>query len=370
MNRKIDDNVYYNNIYWGSFDLVSKHINKTISDDENKVWYLDFYNYSKKRTFKKALILNCGNGRVEREILSQIPLFEECVGIDISKKFIKKCKEEAKKNNLNFRYYQMDINKSELPEDSFDLVINHAALHHISHLKKVLLGIYSKMTKDSFFVNYDYVGPHRNQYPYKDYSTFWQTNKSLPTRYQKKLSYAHLPTMLATDYSEAIHSELILTEMANFFNFKKHKKFGGTIAYNLLYDNINLLKDQHTRAGNKAIKQIIDEDVRFTSETGISYFDYFVCTKKHSINQNAVKKGVKLEIERENIAKKNGGIYYENTLLQDVFLRLSDLEYELKVRKQIEKFSIAATLIFFVKKLLPKPLKSFLKNILKYLRLR
>src|SRR4029078_2762564 len=136
--------------------------------------------------------------------------FQEVVGVDYLQPLIDEAQKEADAQKLPFRYYQMDINTVAFPESGFDLVVNHAGCHHIAYLDRVLRAVNNIMTDDGYFINYDYVGPHRNQYSFHQWNEIILLNRSLPEELQNELAYPHLPTMLATDPTEAIHSELIL----------------------------------------------------------------------------------------------------------------------------------------------------------------
>ena len=60
-----NSNIYYNGIFWNDFDYVRESLNERISGQRDIDWAHHFQkSYSRK--FKKALILNCGNGWVER----------------------------------------------------------------------------------------------------------------------------------------------------------------------------------------------------------------------------------------------------------------------------------------------------------------
>jgi SAM-dependent methyltransferase len=322
-----DSNVYYGGHYWNDYELVRAEINKRISGAEDINWHQHFSNTHKGRTFKKALFINCGNGWVERDIY-KTGLFKEAVGVDYLQPLVDEAQKEASRGKLPFRYYQLDINTGIFPESGFDLVVNHAGCHHIAYLNKVLRAINNVMTDDGYFINYDYVGPHRNQYPFDQWNEIYLLNNSLPEELRNVLSYPHLPTMLKTDPTEAIHSELILEYTYRYFNIEEHKRAGGALAYPILTFNTKMQKSSSDKQ-KEWIKYIMVNDLAHTEKyPHMSMFNYFTgVPNKGIMNDSALLKiFAEEEIIREKNAVTNNGIYYTLELLQLLYIELEDLK--------------------------------------------
>src|SRR3984957_13545980 len=84
----VNDNsdVYYAGTYWNDFEVVRRRINGLISGEPTRVWH-EHFALETQRTFKRALILNCGNGWVERELVEH-GLIAEGVGIDYAQSLV------------------------------------------------------------------------------------------------------------------------------------------------------------------------------------------------------------------------------------------------------------------------------------------
>lgn len=320
-------NVYYQGHYWNDYEFVYRTMNKRISGSEDMNWYQYFISNHAGRTFKKALFINCGNGWVEREMY-RTGLFKEAVGIDYLQQLVDEAQAKAAQEKLPIRYYQLDINTGLIPEGDFDLVVNHAGCHHIAFLNKVLRKINEIMPEDGYFINFDYVGPHRNQYPYSQYNEFFLLNESLPVELRQELTYPHLPTMLSMDPTEAIHSELILEYTGRYFNIEDHKRVGGALAYPLLTFNKGMQNaEPETQA--EWLKYVMDKDWSFTEKyPNTSMFDYFIGTPNKAILRDSLLMNSYQEEEnkREEMASKNNGLCYDLTLLQKLFLQIEDLK--------------------------------------------
>lgn len=304
-----DDSVYYSGVYWNDYPEVSKEINRRISGNPKVDWQTHFIKTSKGRVFKKALILNCGNGWVERQLYDK-GLFKEAVGVDYSEGLLKEARRGKKKRKL--RYYQMDINTAQFPEEDFDLVVNNASGHHIAYIDKVLREISKVMTDDGVFVNFDYVGAHRNQYPLVQWLQATRVNRNLPEHLQQDMKYPHLPTMLVTDPSEAVHSELEIKTFRRYFKITEHKKFGGAIAYLLLTHN-EKMQGGKKREVSKWTKIILEKDEEYIHVPKGSMFDYWVGVPKRRNGTFTKLRDAwnrKREELREQAAQDNGGVFY------------------------------------------------------------
>src|SRR5579863_6756557 len=103
-----NSDVYYTGTYWNDFVIVRERINTRISGDPLVPWHEHFATTT-GRKFRRALILNCGNGWVERELV-ETGLIAEGVGIDYSQVLLDEASEAARKSGLPLTYQQGNIN--------------------------------------------------------------------------------------------------------------------------------------------------------------------------------------------------------------------------------------------------------------------
>ncbi|MBI2705230.1 MAG: hypothetical protein HYX32_08090 [Actinobacteria bacterium] len=217
---------------------------------------------------------------------------------------------------------------AKFPDDEFDLVVNHAAAHHIAYIDRVFRELCRRLGEVAWFLSWDYVGPHRNQYEWDAWDAAATFNRSLPARIRQEMDYPHLPTMLADDPTEAIHSELILPTMRRYFHLDALVPLGGAIAYPLLTHNRNVFEaSPDDLECARVIRTILAADDEYTAgDVTKTLFAYAVARP----NKDALEDERQLatwtaeENEREAQAQANGGEYYPQTTLQELMLSRED----------------------------------------------
>lgn len=95
---------------------------------------------------KAVLCVGCGTGE-ECFYLKSLEA-KRVVGIDISEGLIKL----AKTNYPNLEFYVMDMDKLDFPQNSFDYVFSHLAMHYLPNWTKTLRNIRSVMKNGSEFL--------------------------------------------------------------------------------------------------------------------------------------------------------------------------------------------------------------------------
>lgn len=317
-----DAGVYYGDDYWNNLHAVTEWLNRKVTGAGDRYWGQRFRETA-GRTFKRALILNCGNGNVERGLHFN-GVMGEAVGVDYSNELLAEARRAASDERLPFRYVQMDVNTATFPDDELDLVVNHAAAHHIARIDRVFRELCRRLPDDGYFVSNDYIGPHRNQYPWEAWDAAATLNRTLPERFRQKMYYPHLYTMLKDDPTEAIHSELILATMRRYFTLDELVPLGGAVAYQLLTHNqkIHEAPDDAERA--EVVERVLAADDEFTAADpeARTWFAYIVARPNKAVldDHDQLDAWTREEDERETAAAARGGEYYEHSTLQELML--------------------------------------------------
>jgi ubiquinone/menaquinone biosynthesis C-methylase UbiE len=278
--KNLNSKIYYQGQYWNDLPQIQNYISKKITGDENKSWIENFKEKYASIPFQHGLFLNCGDGRWEREFIDR-KIVRTVTAFDVSPNFIKKAK--MLKGQRKIEYILADANKINLPKEKYDLIVNYAALHHTQYINRLCYKLAKSLTKNGIFLNFDYVGPSRNQYPILNWLIVNYVNCTLPKNLKKpNLGYPHLPTMLVTDPTEAIHSDLIVNSVARYFKIVEKHDVGGGIAYELLTHNTSLnQKTLSSRNSKKHIDRLVKLDAILTKLKVVPvFFSYFIASRK------------------------------------------------------------------------------------------
>ncbi len=191
-----NDGIYYGGGYWNELDAVRRMFNQRISARSVGPWFSDF-SEGRSGPFTRALILNCGNGWVEREMVSA-NVMAAAVGIDYSDALLDEARQAATTLGLPLTYHQMNVNAAAFPSDEFDLVVNYVGAHHISLIDRVFREICRLLPEDGWFLSLDYVGPHRNQYTTAAWERAWTVNNELPPQVRQSMTSRICPPCSST----------------------------------------------------------------------------------------------------------------------------------------------------------------------------
>jgi len=304
-----NENIYYSGQYWNDFPLVLEYMSENFTGDTHKWWVQDFKERYAVTPFENGLFLNCGNGWVERDFIDK-NIVRNAFAFDYSPQLLKIA--AGDKGQRPIYYFRTDVNKIDFFDNEFDLVVNVAALHHTQYINRLCHILCASLKEGGIFVNFDYIGPHRNQYSLKQWFFLQQVNKSLPKKYRKKgFLRPHLPTMLVNDPTEAIHSELIIDTVSRYFDILERHDTGGGIAYELLTHNV-ALKDKDPYELDKQIEFILIKDRIYTELIRVPVlFSYFITTPKKDIlyDREKLESFQLLEEKREKDASNRWGVY-------------------------------------------------------------
>jgi SAM-dependent methyltransferase len=307
----VNDNpeIYYSGTYWNDYKPVVEYMSRCFTGDPATWWEEDFQRRFCAEPFQSALFLNCGNGWVERKFIDK-GMAASATAFDYSAELVAAA--EVAKEDRPITYFQADANTVDFGENRFDLVVNVAALHHVQKLDRLHRKLCEATRPRGLFVNFEYIGPARNQYGKQQWQIIEEQNAGLPERIRKeRLLMPHLPTMLVTDPTEAIHSDLILDVQARYFDIFERHDTGGGIAYQLLTHNPKLQGIPEPELA-ELLRPLLDTDWRLTQEGRVpAMFTYFLSRPR----KEALRKRTRLwlhglqEKGREGLARRRRGVY-------------------------------------------------------------
>jgi SAM-dependent methyltransferase len=310
----VNSGVYYTGRYWNDLPAVRVHLNQRATGDTGTTWAHHVRDL-RGAPFERALFLNCGNGWVEREWFAE-GIIKSAVGVDYSEELLDQARQASE--GLPFEYHQLDTNTAKFPSGGYDLVVNHAAGHHIARLDKVLRAICALLPDDGWLVNWDYVGPHRNQYGWEQWAAAQQLNNRAPQALRTRLRYPDRASMMHDDPTEAIHSELFDEVFRRYFSVTHDRALGGWLAYLLLTSNERLFAAP-AEAVDPWVAEVLGEDAR-EADAGRTLFRYTIARPNHRVLGDAaqLQTWANEEDNRESRAAETSGIYYSHSVVGDL----------------------------------------------------
>jgi len=250
--RHLDPHYWKGLIHWGQLPQVEKYINRKITGSSD----LNYIGYTAERYFKplrekgpiRMMSLCCGIGQFELTWLKQ-GIVDQVIGYDVSQACIDAANQSAQADGLQdkAKFIQFDLNNGEFADsETFDVILNQAALHHVENLEHLLAECRKVSTDHTVFINHDYIGPNHHQWTEKQLEYINKVMTLLPDSLKESLTnpgvtYQHksalsMEEMLRLDPSEGVRAKDITKVMDQYFEISDYKPFGGTILHVLLND--------------------------------------------------------------------------------------------------------------------------------------
>lgn len=239
-----DPNREPDGVQWGECAAVARNIQVRCSGKPGIDWISDCEQFMGHLARpRSALSLGCGFGQVDR-IFRQRDIVQHILGIDVAQGAIAGAGKAARDAGLQgLEYRVVDLDVQDLPESEFDVVICHAALHHVFQIERVLGQVSRCLRPGGIFVLNEYVGPSQMQWPKPHVELAEALLKMIPRAHRKQIRFEGykdavmrlpLSTMNSSDPSESIRSHEIVPLVAARFIIVKARGFGGTLLMQLL----------------------------------------------------------------------------------------------------------------------------------------
>jgi SAM-dependent methyltransferase len=142
---------------------------------------------------------------------------------------------EAAKGIGKIHYGVVDLDRDELPESTYDVVVAHSVLHHVQNLEHAFAQLQRTMRPNATLIVNEYVGPNRFQFSDDVLSIM---NALLACIGEPPKRRPTVEEMIANDPTEAVRSEELLPLLEQQFEVLERKPIGGTILQHLLYETI------------------------------------------------------------------------------------------------------------------------------------
>jgi hypothetical protein len=139
-------------------------------------------------------------------------------------------------------------------------------------------------------------------------------NDRLPKHLRAKMNYPHLKSMLVSDPSEAVHSELFLGVHDRYFEPIVQRSIGGWLAYLVMTGNDALFDHLGPEADGWIEEVLRADEAAADTDPSQTLFSYVIGQpRRPGPSQQDRAEWAAVEDARELEAAENGGIYYPRT---------------------------------------------------------
>nr|KAJ8746418.1 class I SAM-dependent methyltransferase [Delftia sp. PS-11] len=236
--------------HWTHLQEVLSHINIKVTGDAALTplaWFFQTVATKTPLPLRRILVLGCGGGMLEREIM-QAGWAREIVAIDLSSKVLAVAAAQAQALGLTgIQYFQADMNslpvgRPPFTPGSFDAVLGVASVHHCANLERLYQDILCLLAPQGWFFMNEYVGADQFQWPDHQIRHLNRIAALLPEhlmtmrdgRCKKHFSRPSVEEVVAVDPSEAVRSSALLPVLARYFPQSAVRPYGGSLLHMLL----------------------------------------------------------------------------------------------------------------------------------------
>ncbi len=234
--------------HWTHLDEVRAAINRKVTGDaalSPLAWFFQVAGEGRALPLARVLVLGCGAGQVEREVMQQ-GWAREVIAIDLSAKVLEVARAEAAGLD-GIGYFQADMNGLPLGDGAFqpaafDAVLGVSSVHHCAELECLYQRVGELLRPGGFLFLDEYVGPNRFQWPDAQLRHINRIAGLLPTHmmstrrgeFRSCFRAPSVAEVMAVDPSEAVRSAELLSLLGNYFVDVQVRPYGGAILHLLL----------------------------------------------------------------------------------------------------------------------------------------
>jgi SAM-dependent methyltransferase len=237
-------------LHWTHLHAIHHRINRRVTGDPELsplAWFFREVAAEQALPFQRVLILGCGMGGVERQVVGA-GWAREVVAVDLSHRSLEQAEATAAAEGLaGIRFCQADMNAlplgtADFLPGAFDAVLGISGVHHCENLEGLYAATVQLLRPDGWLFLDEYIGPTRFQYSQAQVRAINRLLLLLPERLARNAHGAlkrnlQPPTpeeVIAVDPSEAVRSADVLPVLDGYFRVVQQRGYGGAILHPLL----------------------------------------------------------------------------------------------------------------------------------------
>lgn len=270
---------------WLHEPVVRRSVNEAVTGSPDR-WPLEWLSDRLDgRCLDRALSLGCGEGALERDLLSK-GLCRTVVGIDVSRRALDLARRAATAGGFDGVSYRWgDLNRLELPARSAHAVFFHQSLHHVEALDHCLATAASAIRPGGLAYFDEYVGPARREWSRELLREAQNTFRELPPGIRRSRRL-RLPVD-RWDPTEAVRSSDILTAVERHFHIETSRDYGGNFL-SVIYPHLDLSK--LTASERDSILQgLVDAERRHLEAGARSFYAVLIATPREELLQASTR---------------------------------------------------------------------------------
>ena len=150
--------------FWVPSAVLQAHLNRTATGRPDYDWLTFVRAEHLPARVPRTLVLGCGNGFLERALARHSGI-EEILATDRDAASVEAAASAARREGRStIAYRRLDVERDDLPDGPWDLVLANDLLHHVAELEPLLRRIRDVLAPGGAFVFSEYTGPRRFQH--------------------------------------------------------------------------------------------------------------------------------------------------------------------------------------------------------------
>jgi SAM-dependent methyltransferase len=278
-------------LVWTASPIVRRYLHWLATGNPDCDWLTDIRYRYLPGVVRRALVLGCGSGWLERALATPGGEIRSIIACDVAKESVERARAQAESEGKGWIDYRVvNLEHEALPDGPFDAIIANDVLHHITDLEGLYVRIHDALAPRGRFVFNEYVGPNRFQYDDERIALINRFFRLFPDNCRWdpvsntclwKRSRIDPKKLIAEDPTEAVRSEDVLPLAREAFEVVAEIPYGGGLLNPLLFGVIAGFEPGNAEH-DRVLEIVCAAETRLTEAGQLAPdFHIFVGKRKH-----------------------------------------------------------------------------------------